>query len=103
MWGDDIMREFIDETTEKEGTPINRDNLMAIQGFETKNTNIVEGENGSYTITEINPENNHKLTTTITENEDETTTIVEIFAGEKTITKTTIVSADGNIISEAVN
>ena len=103
MWGDDIMREFIDETTEKEGTPINRDNLMAIQGFETKNTNIVEEENGSYTITEINPENNHKLTTTITENEDETTTIVEIFAGEKTITKTTIVSADGNIISEAVN
>lgn len=117
MWGVDIMIDFIDRvssgkkiikyengTTETvtienaedatvEGTPINRENMMAVQGFENNNVDIIENEDGSYTITEINNDN-HTLTANITENEDGSITITETFSGEKTITKTTTINAD---------
>ncbi len=84
-----------------EGTPINRENMMAVQGFKNSQTNIIE--NGNVTIiTETNQDDNSVYTTTVTENEDGSITVVEVFEGEKTITKTTEINADGNVISEVV-
>lgn len=86
------MKEFIDQTSTVEGTPFNRANLMAIQGFIAKE--IEFSQDGSIVETNSNGE---KLTTTI--NSDGS--ITEIFAGEKNITKkTTFV---GNKIVEALS
>lgn len=82
------MIDFKDKTTEQSGTPINRENMMAIQGFVANNT--VFNADGS--ITETN-DNGEVLTTRF--NEDGT--ISETFVGEKTITKTTIFNGDGSI------
>ena len=125
MWGVDIVIDFIDRvssgkkiikyengTTETvtienaedatvEGTPINRENIMAIQGFENNNVDIVENEDGSYTITEVNNDN-HTLTVNTVENEDGSNTITETFVGEKTITKTTTFNAEGTHIRGVV-
>ena len=82
------MVEFIDETAEKEGTPLNRKNLMAVQGFAQATINI----NQHCSIVETRPEG-HTLTTRY--NSDGS--ITETFVGEKTITKTTTFEADGTI------
>lgn len=74
------MKEFIDKTSAQSGTPINREALMSIQGFQGKT--IVFNADGS--ITETNTDG-HTLTTVF--NNDGTVT--ETFIGEKTITKTT--------------
>ena len=87
------MIDFIDKTTEQNGTPINRENLMAMQGFIAKTT--VFNNDGS--ITETN-EDGHKLTTVF--NSDNS--ITETFTGEKTITKTTNFNDDGSI-SEVIS
>ena len=87
------MIEFIDKTSEQNGTPINRENLMAIQGFQAKNT--VFNDDGS--IMETN-EDGHTLTTVF--NSDNS--ITETFTGEKTITKTTNFNDDGSI-SEVIS
>lgn len=87
MWrGEHKLREFIDKTSEQSGTPINRDYLMAIQGFDAVDT--VFGEN---TITETNSRG-ETLTTTF--NSDGS--ITERFVGVKTITKITQFDANGN-------
>lgn len=82
------MQEFIDETAEKQGTPINRKNLMAIQGFITQNTTL----NADGSIVQVNSDG-QRLTTTF--NDDGS--ITETFVGEKTITKTTSFGLDGGI------
>ena len=82
------MRDCIDKTAEKNGTPINRELLMAIQGFEAKTTTF--NDDGS--ITETNGLG-HKKTTRF--NADGS--ITETFVGEKTITKTTKFNANGSI------
>lgn len=87
------MKEFIDKTAEQSGTPINREAMMAIQGFQAKNT--VFNNDGS--IMETN-EDGHTLTTVF--NEDGS--ITETFVGEKTITKTTTFNSDGSI-SEVIS
>ena len=74
-----------------EGTPINRDNLMAIQGFIANNT--VFNSDGS--ITETN-EKGEVLITVF--NGDGS--ITETFVGEKTITKNTIFNDNGSITEE---
>ena len=50
---------------------------------------------------EVNNDN-HILTVNAIENEDGSTTIVETFVGDKTITKTTTINADGTQISGVV-
>ena len=93
MWG--VKRqliEFIDKTTEQNGTPINRENLMAMQGFIANNT--VFNADGS--ITETNGKG-EVLTTVF--NDDGS--ITETFVGGKTITKTIVFS--GNTISEVIS
>lgn len=82
------MIEFIDKTTTQSGTPINRANLMAIQGFVAKTT--VFNADGS--ITETNGKG-ETLTTTF--NEDGS--ITETFVGAYTLTKTTTFNDDGSI------
>lgn len=80
------MIEFIDKTSVEAGTPINRANLMAIQGFVAKTT--VFNDDGS--IVETN-ENGETLTTVF--NDDGS--ITETFVGKQTITKTTTFTDNG--------
>ena len=87
------MIDFIDKTSEQNGTPINRENLMAIQGFIGASTTF----NGDGSITETNAKG-ETLTTVF--NADGS--IIQTFVGEKTITKTTKFNADGSI-SEVVS
>lgn len=87
------MTDFIDKTSEQNGTPLNRENMMALQGFQAKTT--VFNSDGS--ITETNSKGDI-LTTTF--NADGS--ITETFVGEKTITKTTTFNADGSI-SEVIS
>lgn len=82
------MYEFIDKTSTSEGTKINRNAMMAIQGFESVDTTF----NADGSITEKNSEE-HTLTTKF--NGDGS--ITETFVGTKTITKTTAFNEDGSI------
>ena len=83
------MIDFIDKTSEQNGTPINRENLMAIQGFVAQTTTF----NSDGSITQTNSAG-HTLKTKF--NNDGT--ITEEFNGEKLkITKTTKFNADGSI------
>lgn len=86
------MKEFIDKTSTVSGTPINRANLMAIQGFIGNTVQF----NADGSITETNSLGEVK-TTQFTAN-----SIVETFVGDKTITKTTVFNADGSI-SEVIS
>ena len=80
------MIEFIDKTSTQSGTPVNRANLMAIQGFVAKTT--VFNADGS--ITETNSKG-ETLTTVF--NADGS--ITETFKGKYTITKTTTFTDTG--------
>lgn len=82
------MIEFVDKTASRSGTPINRANLMAMQGFGAKTT--VFKPDGS--IVETNAAG-HTLTTVF--NTDGS--ITETFVGEYTLVKTTIFNEDGSI------
>lgn len=82
------MIEFVDKTIEQSGTPINRANLMAIQGFVAKTT--VFETDGS--IVETNGKG-ETLTTVF--NADGS--ITETFKGTKTIVKTTAFNSDGSV------
>lgn len=82
------MIEFVDKTQETNGTPLNRANLMAMQGFIASNTIF----NADGSIVETNSLGQKKTTVF-----KEDGSIVETFVGEKTITKTTTFNADGSI------
>lgn len=85
------MVEFIDKTSTQNGTPVNRSNLMAIQGFDT--TETVFNDDGSITQT-----NSRGETLTVIFNDDGS--ITETFVGEKTISKTTKFDENGKITEE---
>lgn len=80
------MKDFIDKTIGTPGTPINRVNLMAAQGF---TSSTVTYGNGVRTITLSNGET---LKTRLDGN-----SVVETFTGEKTITKTTSLLENGYV------
>lgn len=86
------MIEFIDKTPEANGTPINRENMMKVQGFEDGTT--VFNSDGSITTTNANG-GIHKVVF----NTDGS--ITETFIEEKTITKTTTFT--GNTITEVIS
>lgn len=88
------MIDFIDKTSSQNGTPINRENLMAIQGFIAQET--TSNSDGSV-ISEINSKGETLTTTFNTDG-----SIVETFVGDKTITKTTIFNNDGSV-SEVIS
>lgn len=81
------MKEFIDETVESGGTPINRKNMLAIQGFIGNKVTFQDNS-----VTQINS-NGEKLVTTF--NDDGS--ITETFTGEKTITKKIQFNSDGSV------
>ena len=85
------MKEFIDKTAEQDGTPINREAMMAVQGFEAKTT--VFNADGS--IVETNANGETKTTTFGADG-----SIVITFSGKKTITKTIVFNSDGRILEE---
>lgn len=80
------MIEFIDKTSEQNGTPINRKNLMAIQGYAYEN--VVFGANS---ITKTNADG-HKETITFEKNK-----IIRTIEGKKTITLTTTFTENGYV------
>jgi hypothetical protein len=82
------LKDFIDKTTERAGTPINRESLMAIQGFEP----LMITFNNDGSIVERNANGEEKTTTFNADG-----SITEIFVGYKTITKTTKFNNDGSI------
>jgi hypothetical protein len=87
------MRDFIDKTSATKGTSINRENLMAIQGFDTKT--ITFKSDGSIVETNAKGET---LTTTFNANG----TITEKFVGTKTLIKTITFNNNGTI-SETIS
>lgn len=95
MWGGKSkLKDFIDKASGVTGTPINRENLMAIQGFiSTKTLPPTKNELGEEQIIQINTETNEQLITTFKLNGQ----IEEKFIGQKTITKTTTFNDDGSI------
>lgn len=82
------VKDFIDRTESQDGTPINRANMMAVQGFIGNEISFLA--DGS--IREINSQGEVKTTRF---NEDGS--ITETFNGEKIITKTTSFLSNGNI------
>lgn len=93
------MIDFIDKTSEQNGTPINRENMMAIQGF--SNCDIYEDVNelGEKQIIKDYVDRNEKLITTFKLDGR----IEEKFVGEKTITKTYSFGIGNNISSEVIS
>ena len=83
------MIEFIDKSSENEGTPLNRANLMAMQGFQTLTTTF-----SADMKTIIETDVNGYIKTTVFNDDG---TVTETFRGEKTLTKTTTFNADGSI------
>lgn len=83
------MIEFIDKSASNDGTPINRSNMMAIQGF--VGCTVQYGKNGE--IVETNA-----LGETLTTVKNEDGSYTQTFVGEKTITKTTTFNTNGTIL-----
>ena len=77
------MIDFIDKTTEQAGTPINRGNLMAVQGYQ--NEDVTFGD----TITKTNDKGE---TETITFSGNK---IFKKFVGEKIINQTITFTDNG--------
>lgn len=87
------MVEFIDETSERQGTELNRANLMAIQGFIA--ATITRNADGSYTET-------NSLGQTLTTVKKEDGSIEQTFTGEKTIKLITKINDDYSILTEVM-
>ena len=77
------MIDFIDKTNEQDGTPINRENLMAVQGYQGENVTFGD------TITKTNDKGEVE---TITFSGDK---IFKKFIGEKTINQTITFTNNG--------
>lgn len=82
-----------------EGTPINRENMMAVQGFSNCNTYEDVNELGEKQLIEDYIDRNEKLITTFKTNGQ----IEEKLVGEKTITKTYSFGVDDNISTEVIS
>lgn len=91
--GECKLRDFIDKTSVENGTPINRDYLMALQGFDAIST-VFKSDGG---IIETNSKG--ETLTTVFETDG---SITETFVGAKTITKKTTFDASGNILEEVL-
>lgn len=87
------MIDFIDKTDTAAGTPLNRANLMGIQGFQSKNT--VFNSDGSITETTADGQ-----TQTVKFEKDGS--ITQKFIGTKTITKKITFNDDGSISEEVL-
>lgn len=86
------MIDFIDKTSEQNGTPINRENLMAIQGI----IGMTTEKQADGSILQTNAKGQTLL---IVKNADGS--ITQTFTGDKVITKT--ITINGNTISEVIS
>lgn len=86
------MIEFIDKTLVDEGTPFNRANMMAMQGFIARTTTM----NADGSITEVN-DKGETLTTVFGDG-----IVTETFVGKKTIIKTTTFNTASNTVTEVL-
>lgn len=86
------MKDFIDKTPDQSGTPLNRANLMAMQGFIAKT--IIFNDNS---VVETNALGETKTTVFNSDN-----SITETFKGKKRIIKTTYFGDDGTITEEVI-
>lgn len=84
--GSDILIDFIDKTSEQAGTPINRENLMGVQGYVAET--VVFGNNS---IVKTNSKS-EKETITFSDNQ-----ITKKFVGEKAITQTITFNQTGYV------
>lgn len=80
------MIEFIDKTSEQDGTDINRFAMMAVQGFDNQTITYSQGKQ---IIT-------NSLGQTLTSYIDGNS-VIGIFVGEKTIKKTTTFNDNGTV------
>ena len=87
------MIEFIDKTSEQSGTLLNRENMMALQGFVAQTTQFNYYEDGKIRSIVMTNSKGHTLTTEFPSD----TVVKETFVGEKTIIKTTTFNSDGSI------
>ena len=81
------MIDFIDKTSEQSGTPINRENMMALQGFAARTITFNE-----YGVIETNSKGERLITSFRADG-----SVLEQFAGQKAISKTTTFNSDGSI------
>ena len=81
------MIDFIDKTSEQNGTPINRENMMALQGFVARTITFNE-----YGVIETNSRGERLITSFRADG-----SVLEQFAGQKVISKTTTFNLDGSI------
>ena len=95
---ENITLELNDDAT-VEGTPINRENMMAVQGFSNCNTYEDVNELGEKRIIQDYIDRNEKLITTFKTNGE----IEEKLVGEKTITKTSSFGVGSNISTEVIS
>ena len=86
------MRDFIDKTSDKHGTYINRENLMAIQGMQENESLCSMNPEGVIQYEETN-DKGEKLIVKV-----ESGCLIEEFIGEKTITKKTIILGEGKFL-----
>lgn len=93
------MVDFIDKTSEQAGTPINRENMMAVQGFSNCNTYEAVNELGEKQLIEDYIDRNEKFITTFKTNGR----IEEKLVGEKTIIKTYSFGVGDNISTEVIS
>lgn len=89
------MIDFVDKSSIHEGTPLNRANLMAMQGFISNSIEFIESNGKIVSIVETNSNGETKTTTFNADG-----SITETFVGEKIITKTTRFSE--NLITELI-
>lgn len=89
------MIEWIDETSEQLGTEFSRENMMAMQGFQAKTTNVTFSGNAIGSVKEIDADGNSLETEFKVDG-----SIVETYRGKKTITKKTTFNDEG--ISEVL-
>ncbi len=90
-----VTVEMADEPTD-EGTPLNREAFMNLQGFASENTTISESDN--VTTVTVQHEDGGTTVTTITVESETMTRVVATYTGPSglTNTKETVIDTSGN-------
>lgn len=91
-----VTVEMADEPS-VEGTPLNREAFMNVQGFSSEDTTI--STSGNVTTVTITHSDGGKTVTTITKNSDTLTTVVSKYTGPSgnVITKTTTIDTSSSV------
>lgn len=87
----------LEDSPSVEGTPLNREAFMAVQGFRSANTSISKAD--GFTTISASYADGGNSETTISKDESGSTIIVELYTGEsgQSIKKTTTISKSGDV------